>query len=61
MADILESQRWTRRRYVAASVAMAGAAPLARAASRQAVPFSQGDEPPTLAAPEKACDCHMHV
>lgn len=61
MVDIFEPQRWTRRRFVAASIAMAGAAPLARAASRQSVPFSQGDEPPTLAAPEGACDCHMHV
>ncbi len=27
----------------------------------EAVPNSAGDQPPRLAAPENACDCHMHI
>ena len=27
----------------------------------QAVPNSAGDQPPRLAAPANACDCHMHI
>ncbi len=26
-----------------------------------AVPYSAGDEPPRLTAPENASDCHMHI
>lgn len=31
------------------------------ASSSQAVPHSEGDRPPVLAAPANACDSHMHV
>lgn len=61
ISDSMESRQWSRRRFVAASLALAGAAPFARAASRQSVPHSQGEEPPVLVAPEGACDCHMHI
>ncbi|WP_423194656.1 amidohydrolase family protein [Cupriavidus sp. H18C2] len=61
MVDSMRPQGWSRRRFVAASLAMAGAVPFSRAADRQAVLHSQGDEPPALAAPEGACDCHMHI
>jgi predicted TIM-barrel fold metal-dependent hydrolase len=27
----------------------------------QAVPYSEGTEPPKLKAPPNACDCHMHI
>nr|WP_315593238.1 amidohydrolase family protein [uncultured Cupriavidus sp.] len=54
------SRAWTRRRFVVASAVMLGA-PLANAAARQAVPHSQGEEAPTLVAPENACDCNMHI
>lgn len=45
MIDSKEPLRSSRRRFVMTAMALAGAAPFARAAARQSVPFSEGDEP----------------
>jgi D-galactarolactone isomerase len=55
----------SRREFLEAAGVLAIAAAStgigAQRADAQQVPYSTGTEPPKLAAPANACDCHMHI